>query len=78
MKPLLLIFGIITSGAMIYTVAIDQIEHEVNWIQLEDHAPWSTRTWESSIVFKNKLWIYSGKTGREDSWSGEVWTLTMK
>jgi hypothetical protein len=27
------------------------------------------------VVFKNKLWIYGGKTGREDSWAGDVWTM---
>ena len=47
-----------------------------NWIRESSPTPWSTRTAKHSIVFANKLWIYSGKTGREDSWSGEVWTMS--
>ena len=38
-------------------------------------APWATRTAEQSIVFQDKIWIYGGKTGREDSWEGDVWTM---
>jgi len=38
--------------------------------------PRSTRTTFYSIVYLNKVWIYSGKTGRRDSWSGDVWTMT--
>jgi hypothetical protein len=39
------------------------------------HAPWSTRTTIHSVVFDNKLWIFGGKTGREDSWAGDVWIM---
>jgi hypothetical protein len=38
-------------------------------------APWSTRTAFHSVVFDNKLWIYGGKTGRADSWTGDVWIM---
>lgn len=27
------------------------------------------------LSFKNRLWLFSGKTGREDSWAGDIWTL---
>jgi hypothetical protein len=47
-----------------------------NWVQQSSAAPWSTRTTFHSIVYLNKVWIYSGKTGRKDSWSGDVWTMT--
>jgi leucine-zipper-like transcriptional regulator 1 len=47
-----------------------------NWIQQSSAASWSTRTAYHSVIYLNKLWIYSGKTGREDSWSGDVWTMT--
>jgi hypothetical protein len=41
-----------------------------------EHAPWSPRTTIHSVVFNSKLWIYGGKTGRKDSWAGDVWTMT--
>lgn len=48
------------------------------WEKAFDAAPWSTRSANYSVVFDNKLWLYSGKTGREDSWSGDVWTMTAE
>jgi hypothetical protein len=42
------------------------------------HAPWSTRAAHYSIVFDNKLWIFSGKTGRADSQTGDIWTMSRK
>jgi hypothetical protein len=47
-----------------------------HWQQTAGNAPWSTRTTVHSVVFADKLWIYGGKTGREDSWAGDVWTMT--
>jgi hypothetical protein len=46
------------------------------WRRVVAHAPWSPRTTVHSVVFDHKLWIYGGKTGRKDSWSGDVWTMT--
>jgi len=23
----------------------------------------------------DKIWVFSGKTGREDSWEGDIWSL---
>ncbi len=43
----------------------------VRWTRLEEHAPWSPRATNYSVVFNNKLWIYGGKNGEDD-----VWTLS--
>jgi hypothetical protein len=43
-----------------------------------EHAPWSTRSANYNVVFKNKIWIFSGKTGREDSWMGDIWAMSRK
>jgi hypothetical protein len=48
------------------------------WKPVFENAPWSARSAAASIVFDDKLWIYSGKTGREDSWSGDIWTMSRK
>jgi hypothetical protein len=48
------------------------------WQKVDDHAPWSPRTTIHSVVFNDRLWIYGGKTGREDSWAGDVWTMTAE
>jgi hypothetical protein len=46
------------------------------WLQQFEHAPWTVRSAMHSIVFKNKLWIFSGKhTGRQYNWGGDIWTL---
>lgn len=48
------------------------------WSLQSPPAPWSRRTADYSVVFRDKLWIYSGKTGREDSWSGDIWTMSKE
>lgn len=48
-----------------------------SWEQQTPAAPWSARSTQYSGVFRDKLWIYSGKTGRDDSWSGDVWVMTI-
>ena len=50
----------------------------VNWQTAFANAPWSTRSANYSVVFKNKIWLFSGKTGREDSWAGDIWTMSRK
>ena len=47
-----------------------------DWHIATAHAPWSSRTTIHSTVFAEKLWIYGGKTGRADSWAGDVWTMS--
>lgn len=41
-------------------------------------APWSTRSANYSVVFRDRIWLFSGKTGREDSWDGAIWTMGRK
>jgi hypothetical protein len=35
----------------------------------------NSRTTVHTVVFDDKLWSYGGKTGRKDSWAGDVWTM---
>jgi N-acetylneuraminic acid mutarotase len=45
------------------------------WVQQAEHAPWGPRD-PLSVVFQDKLWIFSGKhTGGDDTWKGDVWTM---
>jgi hypothetical protein len=47
------------------------------WTLLTQHAPWSPRS-PRSIVYRDRLWIFSGKhTGARDSWGGDVWTMRL-
>jgi hypothetical protein len=50
-----------------------------NWTRQAVNGPWTPRTvLNNAIVFKNKLWIYSGKhTGSIWSWGGDIWTMSM-
>lgn len=51
-------------------------EDGVNWTQQTAHAPWTPRD-PVAIVYKDKIWIYSGKaTGSKSSWNGDIWTLS--
>jgi len=47
----------------------------VTWHLATESAPWTSRTTAQTVVFDDKVWIYGGKTGREDSWQGDVWVL---
>lgn len=54
----------------------------LTWQQQTEHAPWSPRTGGTSVVFRDALWIFSGKhTGANDSWhedvnwGGDIWTM---
>lgn len=38
-------------------------------------APWSPRGAEHSAVFRGALWLFGGKTGRDDGYADDVWTL---
>ncbi|WP_428657418.1 hypothetical protein [Runella sp.] len=43
------------------------------------NAPRAVRSGGISVVFKNKLWLFSGKhTDGKHNWGGDVWTLSAK
>lgn len=47
-----------------------------HWTKQTEHAPWGPRS-PLSVVFKHKLWIYSGKhTGGKDNWGGDIWAMS--
>ena len=53
-------------------------EDGIQWHQQTQHAPWTVRSGGTSVVFKNKLWLFSGKQpGGEHNWGGDVWTMMM-
>jgi N-acetylneuraminic acid mutarotase len=48
----------------------------IQWNRQTGKAPWTVRSGSNSVVFKNKLWIFSGKhTGGEHNWGGDIWTM---
>ena len=48
------------------------------WVRQAEHAPWAPRL-PRTIVYKDKLWIFSGKhTGGKDSWGGDIWTMSLR
>ena len=48
----------------------------VIWQPQAERAPWTPR-FPVAIVFKDKIWIYSGKhPGSDDSWGGDLWQMT--
>ncbi len=48
----------------------------VTWEQQTEHAAWAPRS-PVSVVFDDKLWIFSGKhTGGDDNWGGDLWQMT--
>jgi hypothetical protein len=47
-----------------------------NWILEEKHAPWTVRSGSNSVVYKDQLWLYSGKhTGGNPVWKGDIWVM---
>ncbi|GAA4454347.1 hypothetical protein GCM10023189_20670 [Nibrella saemangeumensis] len=47
-----------------------------NWTRQAEHAPWTVRSGGHSVVFKNQLWLFSGKhTGANPVWKGDIWAL---
>jgi N-acetylneuraminic acid mutarotase len=47
-----------------------------SWSRQVDHAAWAPRS-PVSVVFHDKIWIYSGKhTGFDDNWGGDLWQMT--
>lgn len=54
-------------------------ENGTNWIPQAEHAPWTVRSGGASVVFKDQLWLFSGKhTGGQHNWGGDVWALSAK
>ncbi len=53
-------------------------EDGVNWQMVFTNSPWSTRSATYSAAFNDKLWLFGGKTGRADSWTGDVWAMGRK
>jgi len=48
------------------------------WTAQTEHAPWGPRD-PLTVVYKDKLWIYSGKhTGAADSWGGDLWAMAAR
>jgi len=46
------------------------------WTMQKEHAAWTVRSGTTSIVFKDKIWIFSGKhTGGKYNWGGDIWTM---
>lgn len=46
------------------------------WTEETEHAPWSARSAANTIVFQDKLWIFSGKhTGDDPVWQGDIWVM---
>jgi hypothetical protein len=48
------------------------------WQMEFEHAPWRARSAIYSVSFNNKLWIFSGKTGRADTRTGDIWAMSKK
>lgn len=47
-----------------------------SWSRQPDHALWGPRS-PISVVFQDKIWIYSGKhTGFDDNCGGDLWQMT--
>lgn len=53
-------------------------DNGINWEQQTNHAPWTVRSGGTSVIFENKLWIFSGKhTGGRYNWGGDIWTMSL-
>jgi N-acetylneuraminic acid mutarotase len=49
----------------------------LSWQRQTEHAPWAPRG-PVTVVFQDKIWIYSGKhTGADDNWGGDLWQMSL-
>lgn len=48
------------------------------WTQMFAETPWSTRSTTYSGVYKDRLLLFSGKNGRADTQTGEIWAMSRK
>ena len=46
------------------------------WIREFESAPWTARATGYSTVYKGRLLLFSGKTGRADTQTGEIWAMS--
>jgi hypothetical protein len=53
-------------------------EDGAHWRLADAQAPWSTRATLNSVVFKGRLWIYGGKTGRPEGHADDVWAMSLR
>jgi hypothetical protein len=54
-------------------------EDGVSWHRQADHGPWTPRSGGHSVVFRDRLWVFSGKhTGAADNWGGDLWTMRVR
>lgn len=62
-----------------YKAALNDVWYSANgadWTLHAGHAPWSVRSGGHSVVFRDQIWIFSGKhTGADPVWKGDVWVL---
>jgi len=45
----------------------------VHWTQVTDHADWHPRLWFSSVVYRNRLWVFGGWSNNPSTNWGDVW-----
>jgi hypothetical protein len=61
--------------------ALNDVWHSTDgltWRRQAEHGPFSPRMTRTSVVFRDRLWLFSGKrTGSPDSWGGDVWTMKV-
>jgi hypothetical protein len=48
------------------------------WVRVFESAPWSTRSTVYNTVYKDRLMLFSGKTGRADTQTGEIWAMSRR
>lgn len=62
--------------------ALNDVWHSadgVTWLRQTEHAPWTPRSTRTSAVFRDRLWLFSGKrTGAADNWGGDLWTMRAR
>ncbi|WP_353718370.1 hypothetical protein [Dyadobacter sp. 676] len=65
-----------------YKAAQNDVWHSANgadWTRHDGHAPWSVRSGLHSVVFRDQIWLFSGKhTGGNPVWKGDIWVLQKK
>jgi len=45
----------------------------VNWTKVTEAAPWPPRIWFSSVVYRDRLWVLGGGSGKSTPNFGDVW-----
>jgi hypothetical protein len=47
-------------------------EDGTTWTQVTDEAPWGSRLWFSSVVYRDRMWVIGGWSQAQDNF-GDVW-----